>query len=251
PHRDASHIVTHPTVVMAAAEAFLSLGASRITIAEGSGHCRDTHMILEQSGYLEILRDSRISFVDLNNDSWHTIPNKGNATKLKYFMVPATLGRADWIVSIAKMKTHHWAGVTLSMKNLFGVLPGIFYGWPKNVLHAQGIHKSIIDLNATLKPNFAVVDGIVGMEGDGPIMGTPKNVGVIAMGRNLPSVDATCARIMGVNPGKIKYLSRAGKMLGPIDESLVSQRGEKWTSVRNDFQLLDHIHAQRSLRLIS
>jgi uncharacterized protein (DUF362 family) len=159
---------------------------------------------------------------------------EGNATKLETFTVPATLAQVDWIVSMPKMKTHHWAGVTLSMKNLFGVLPGIFYGWPKNVLHVQGIHKSIIDLNATLRPHFTIVDGIVGMEGDGPIMGTPKGAGVIAMGRNLPAVDATCARIMGVNPRKVKYLSKAAKMLGPIKDSLILQRGEDWRLLRPD-----------------
>ena len=249
PLRGASHVVTHPSVVIAAAEAFLSLGAAHIIVAEGSGHFRDTHMILEESGYLDILRENRISFVDLNNDSWYILPNEGTSTKLETFTVPVTLAQADWIVSMPKMKTHHWAGVTLSMKNLFGVLPGIFYGWPKNVLHVQGIHKSIIDLNATLRPHFTIVDGIVGMEGDGPIMGTPKAAGVIAMGRNLPAVDATCARIMGVNPRKVKYLSKAAKTLGPIKDSLILQRGEDWRSVQTDFQLLDHIHAQRGLRL--
>ena len=85
------------------------------------------------------------------------------------------LKRADLVVSLPKLKTHHWAGVTLAMKNLFGVMPGVAYGWPKNVLHHAGIPGSILDINAAVKPALAIVDGIVGMEGDGPIMGTPKN----------------------------------------------------------------------------
>ena len=47
-----------------------------------------------------------------------------------------------------KMKTHHWVGATLSMKNLFGVVPGGIYGWPKNVLHWSGLEESIADLHA-------------------------------------------------------------------------------------------------------
>ncbi len=175
-------------------------------------------MILEESGFDHILRDRRITFVDLNNDEWWTTPNSGRATKLESFVLPVTLKQVDWIVSMPKLKTHHWAGVTPSMKNLFGTLPGIFYGWPKNVLHMAGIHESIVDLNTTVRPNFAIVDGIVGMEGDGPFMGTPKNSGVIVMGRILPAVDATCARLMGIDPQKIKYLSAAAKSLGPIKE---------------------------------
>ncbi len=249
PHKEAQHIVTHPAVAYAAAEAFLSLGADKIIIAEGSGHCRDTCRILEEAGYEAVFSEKRISFVDLNYDDWLSIENAGRATKLKSFFIPATLKSVDWIVSLPKLKTHHWVGVTLSMKNMFGVLPGAAYGWPKNVLHVAGINEAILDLNLTLKPHFAIVDGIVGMEGDGPIMGTAKKAGVIAMGRNLPAADATCARLMGINPHKVAYLSKAGSRLGPIKEQLIAQRGYDWRSVRTDFQLPDYIHAYRGLRL--
>ena len=249
PHRNAEQIVTHPSVVNAAAEAFLRLGADKVIVAEGPGHCRDTYGILEESGFDKIMDRQRITFVDLNYDDWLTIPNAGAKTKLKCFVVPATLKQVDWIVSMPKLKTHHWAGVTLSMKNMFGALPGSFYGWPKNVFHQQGIEASIIDINSTLRPHFAIVDGIVGMEGDGPIMGTAKKAGVIVMGRNLTATDATCARLMGINPYKVKYLADAKGMLGPLNESLIAQRGEGWKTVRTDFQLLDYIQAQQGLRL--
>ena len=74
------------------------------------------------------------------------------------------------------------AGVTLSMKNLFGVVPSGIYGWPKNILHYHGIENSILDLNATIRPHFTIVDAVVAMEGDGPIMGKPRQTGFIAMG---------------------------------------------------------------------
>jgi len=249
PHFGREHIVTHPAVVMAAAEAFLALGAAEITVAEGAGHCRDTYRILEESGFDGILGNPQIKFVDLNYDAWWTAPNVGGKTYLRSLFLPAALKRADWIVSMPKLKTHHWAGVTLSMKNLFGVIPGSFYGWPKNVLHVAGIINSIIDIYATVRPHFAIVDGIVGMEGDGPIMGSAKKAGIIVMGRNLPAVDATCARCMGVNPRKVEYLAAVDGWLGTIRESRIQQRGESWKAVRSDFQLLDFIEAQRGLRL--
>ena len=249
PHFGREHIVTHPAVVMAAAEAFLALGAAEIIVAEGAGHCRDTYRILEESGFDSILGNPKIKFVDLNYDAWLVALNAGGKTHLVSFFLPAALKQVDWIVSMPKLKTHHWAGVTLSMKNLFGVLPGSFYGWPKNVLHAAGIIESILDINATVRPHFAIVDGIVGMDGDGPIMGNAKKAGIIVMGRNLPAVDATCARCMGINPRKIEYLAIADEWLGPIRESRIRQRGESWKTVRSDFQLLDFIEAQRGLRL--
>jgi uncharacterized protein (DUF362 family) len=147
------------------------------------------------------------------------------------------------------MKTHHWAGVTLSMKNMFGVMPGIVYGWPKNRLHWAGITESILDINATIKPHVAIVDGIIGMQGDGPIMGTPVQSNVLVMGRNFPAVDSTCARIMGIDPAKIPYLKGASGWLGATREKNIDQRGESIESVRKDFQLIDYIPSHKGIRM--
>jgi uncharacterized protein (DUF362 family) len=247
---EAPHINTHPLVMRGAVEAFLRLGARRVLVAEGPGHRRDTLQVLEESGLGETLREDKIPFVDLNYEIGENLPNAGRWTRLKTLTFPLMFKEVDWIVSMAKMKTHHWAGVTLSMKNLFGVMPGIYYGWPKNLLHQAGLENSILDINATLKPHFAIVDGIIGMEGDGPIMGTPVNSGVLVIGRNLPAVDATCCRIMGIDPRKITYLAKAENRLGPIDASAVMQVGEEISSVRRNFQLIDDIPAQQGLRLI-
>ena len=222
----APHINTHPLVVRGAVEAFLRLGAGRVVVAEGPGHIHDTLLVLEESGLAEVLREDRIPFVDLNYDRGFSLRNAGRYSDLKTLTFPETLKQVDWIVSLAKLKTHHWAGVTLSLKNLFGVMPGLYYGWPKNVLHVAGINRCILDIAATLKPHFAIVDGIVGMEGDGPIMGTPKEAGVLVMGRNLPAVDATCARIMDIDPYRVRYLAAADGRLGPVSAAHIHQRGE-------------------------
>lgn len=203
------HVCTNPAVVWAAAETFWRLGASRVMVGEGPGHCTDTVRTLDQSGMSEIIDVRKLPFVDLNRYELFTLPNQGGFSDLASLIFPATLREVDIVVSMAKMKTHHWAGVTLSMKNLFGLMPGSVYGWPKNLLHYAGIANAILDINSTFKPQLAIVDGIVGMEGDGPIMGTPKKAGVLVMGSNLPAVDATCARIMGLDPLKVEYLALA------------------------------------------
>ena len=245
----APHINTHPLVLRGAIEAFLRLGAASVMVAEGPGHRRDTLAVYEESGLAAVLTEDRIPFHDLNYISGYDLPNAGRQSSMRTLTFPALFKEVDWIVSVAKMKTHHWAGATLSMKNLFGVMPGIYYGWPKNVLHANGIQNSILDINATLKPHFAIVDGIVGMEGDGPIMGDPKRVGVLVMGRNLPAVDATCCRIMGIDPHKVSYLERADNWLGPVSEAAIEQRGESIPSVRTNFNLIETIPAHQGLRL--
>jgi uncharacterized protein (DUF362 family) len=135
------------------------------------------------------------------------------------------------------------------MKNMFGLMPGTYYGWPKNVLHVAGIPKAILDICATVKPHLAIVDGIVGMEGDGPIMGHPRHVGTIVIGRNFPAVDATCSRVMGINPGKVQYLKAADGRIGTIQENNITQRGETIASVRTQFSLVDKIPAHQGIRL--
>lgn len=245
----APHINTHPLVLRGAIEAFLRLGASTVMVAEGPGHRRDTLAVYEESGLADVLTEDRIAFHDLNYITGYELPNAGRQSSMRTLTFPALFKEVDWIVSVAKMKTHHWTGATLSMKNLFGVMPGIYYGWPKNVLHAAGIHSSILDINATLKPHFAIVDGIVGMEGDGPIMGDPKKVGVLVMGRNLAAVDATCCRIMGIDPYKVSYLEQADNWLGPIADGSIEQRGESIAAVRVNFNLIESITAHQGLRL--
>ena len=245
----APHINTHPLVLRGAIEAFLDLGAAAVMVAEGPGHRRDTLAVYEESGLATVLSEDHIPFHDLNYITGYQLPNAGRQSRLKTLTFPALFQEVDWIVSVPKMKTHHWAGVTLSMKNLFGVMPGIYYGWPKNVLHHAGIENSILDINATLKPHFAIVDGIVGMEGDGPILGDPKRAGVLVMGRNLVAVDATCCRIMGIDPYQVRYLERADNWLGPISENSIEQRGEAIASVRTNFNLIETIPAHQGLRL--
>ena len=248
-HIESAHINTHPLVVRGAIEAFLRMGAAHVVVGEGPGHRRDAYQILEESGLAEVLYEDQIRFANLNELGGYTVPNVGQQTDLKTLTFPNLFQEIDWIVSMPKFKTHHWAGVTLSMKNLFGVLPGMYYGWPKNVLHYAGIPQSILDITATLRPHFAIVDGVIGMEGDGPIMGTPKHMGVLVMGQNFPAVDATCARLMGINPHKVKYLAKASNWLGPIHESNIHQRGEMLRPLQKNFALMDSIPAHRGLRL--
>lgn len=242
PTLEAPHINTHPAVIRAVAEVFRRWDTREVFVAEGQGHCRDTYLVLEQSGLEPVLGEADIPFVDLNHDDVFAADNRLGFTRLKRLYLPQSLRRADIVVSLPKMKTHHWAGVTLSMKNFFGVLPGICYGWPKNVLHYQGIGQSILDITATVQPHLAIVDGIIGMEGDGPIMGTRKRANVLVMGTNLPAVDATTSRLMGFDPLRIDYLRNASGRLGPIQAQHIQQRGETLKELVTRFELPDHPH---------
>ncbi len=220
-------INTSPALVGVVAQAFRRLGAASVVIAEGPGHRRDNAYLLGASGLLDMMRDLKVPYVDLNTDDAVQVAARANYSGLRQLWLPRTIVEADLVVSMPKLKTHHWAGVTLSMKNLFGIMPGAIYGWPKNVLHQHGIEESILDISATLsKPPFTIVDGIVGMEGNGPIQGTAVNSGVLIFGDDPVSVDATAARLMEIDPTKVRYLREAGRFLGNISDARVAQIGE-------------------------
>jgi uncharacterized protein (DUF362 family) len=244
PTRAAPHMTTHPAMVLAAADVFRGWGAA-VTVGEAPGHVRDTELALVESGLQQVLDTGELPFEDLNYQEAVWVENAGGRSRLSGFYLPRAVAEADLVVSLPKMKTHHWVGMTAAMKNLYGVLPGCVYGWPKNVLHHAGIPQTVHDLCATLPRTLAIVDGIVGMEGDGPIMGSPKPLGAVVVGANLPAVDATVARIMGLDPFRVSYLGLANHRLGPLSEAHIEQRGEAWQSVASPFEVLNLPHLQQ------
>lgn len=243
PIRSCPQMTTNPAVVVAAAEVFRRWGAT-VTVGEGPGHMRDTEMALIESGMQDALDSDRLEFADLNYSQIGWIDNGGRFSKLKGFYFPQQVVEADLIVSMPKMKTHHWVGYTGALKNLYGVIPGVKYGWPKNVLHYSGIPETIYDINASLPKTVAIVDGIVAMEGDGPIMGSAKPMGVLVIGTNSTAVDATLGRIMGFDPARVGYLQLAANRIGPVEERCIEQRGERWQSVASPFKIINFPHLQ-------
>jgi uncharacterized protein (DUF362 family) len=237
---------THPAVIAAAREAFLRLGASLVLIGDGPAMDRDTQAVVESMRLREYAGPLRGVFVDLNVDDVERVSLRTRASRLKELYLPKTVLGVDFLVSLPKLKTHHWAGVTLSLKNMFGVVPGSCYGWPKNVLHWAGIDRAILDINAAVRPDFAIVDGIIGMEGNGPIQGTSKPCGVLVLGDDPVAVDSTCARIMGLAPEKIRYIAQASTLLGHILPEQIHQIGESVSNTRTPFAVLESFRHLKS-----
>jgi len=205
---------TDAQLVGAAAEAFLRLDAASVMVGEGPGHHRDTDLLLYETGLGDQLAHRNIAFVDLNRDELIKTKVQANYSGLGHLWLPRTVLESDLVVSMPKVKTHHWAGVTLSMKNMFGIVPGCRYGWPKNVLHWAGIHESILDICATIRPQFVIADGIVAMEGDGPLNGVPKNLQTILLADDPVAADSILARLLGSDPNDIKHIQQAGRFIG-------------------------------------
>jgi uncharacterized protein (DUF362 family) len=236
-HSPERPVNTHPALVAAAVRVLRGLGAAEVTVGEGPGHRRDSEALLLGSGLGAQLSRLGCPFVDLNYDQPVSVPLLDNLSGLH--RLPVALGAldADLVVSMPKLKTHHWAGVTLSMKNLFGTTCGAELGWPKNSLHWAGIEAVIVDLWRSLPCHFAIVDGVEGMQGDGPIMGEAVPSGFVAMGDHLPAVDATCARLMGIDATRLPFLRLARSHGATIASSRIDIDGDPIQPL--DFALLE------------
>lgn len=244
-HKD-KVINTDPRVIAAVIELCQREGAAEVIVAEGPGHWRNVEFLVAESGLGEVLERFGVRFVDINHDEAVKLPNLGRLTGLDYLYVSKTVARADVFISLPKLKTHHWAGATLALKNLFGTLPGLSYGWPKNELHWRGIDNSIVDIALTRTPDLAIVDGIIGMEGDGPLNGVAKPFGALIMGADPLAVDATCCRLMCLDPSQIGYLMLGhAKKLGRLRQADIPQIGETIEALAQPFATVPHLDKLR------
>ena len=244
-----NHINTHPLLVSAAVACFRRLGAKNVMVGEGPGHQRDTELVLLESGLAEELRQLKIPFVDLNRDELVMTPLLATYTGMKRLWLPRIVLEPDFVVSMPKVKTHHWSGVTLSMKNMFGVVPGAKYGWPKNILHWKGIQESILDVCATVPVHFVIADAIVAMEGNGPLNGYPRALNRIVLADDPVAADATCSRLMGLDPTRITHIRIGAQFLGNASIERIDQLAEAVCVPANSFEMVpefEHLRATGS-----
>lgn len=228
-------IHTHPMVVASALELCRKWKVADVVVVEGSGFLRNTEQLVAASGLGEVLSHFRVPFVDLNHDEPVKVSNKGRLSGLDHLYLAKTVASAEVLVSIAKLKTHGSLGASLTLPNLLGTLPGTCYGWPKNELHGRGIENCVVDVAATRLPDLAIVDGIEAMDGDGPLNGTTKNIGALVFGSDPVAVDATCFRLLNLNPEAPNgYLALAhDKNLGLIKEPEIRHIGEPIAAFTN------------------
>ncbi len=227
---------TAPEMVGAVVDLLAELGAGEIAVGDGSGFHRDGEAVARACGLAGVLAARKVPFVDLNYDDPAPVRTQdGWFQNEGALWLPKHVREADLIVSVPKLKTHHWAGVTLSLKNLFGLVPGCRYGWPKNLLHVNSIPRSVLGIYQTVQRVVTVADGIVGMEGDGPLFGTPVPHGVLAVSRDPVAADVTCAGLMGFAWSEIAYLNLAG-ITGIGSTEDIEVRGADPATLRRSYE---------------
>ncbi|MCQ1537894.1 DUF362 domain-containing protein [Methanocalculus taiwanensis] len=204
-------VTTHPMVVASIAR-LLTASGCRVVIADSPGAgTRYTPSSLkkayERSGYTPL---AAIPGVHLNEDVSHTTIPSPEGRVVKRFLVISPAVAADVIISLSKPKTHLLTTYTGAVKNLFGVVPG----HEKSAFHsrfpeAEGFSEMLLDLHGAIVPVLHLMDAVVGMEGNGPLSGTPVPVGLILASRNPHALDRVACRITGIPETLVPTLSVA------------------------------------------
>lgn len=207
---------------------------TRADIVVGDAAYHGTKAAFHNFGYEHLPEEyEHVELVDLNDDAFvegHTVRRDGSRNPIHRSELAST---CDLRISLAPMKTHRDAGVTLSVKNWtlgtwvvpprVGVHGRVWARWPW--LHEEGmeaLHASIALLYEQLPCHLGVLDGVTAMEGDGPTRGTPVALGVVLAGEDAVAVDAVGATLMGFDPYEIGYLVRCAEMgLGTMDMSKI------------------------------
>ena len=201
-------------------------GLSNVAIGEGSG-LSNTMRAYKVAGVDEVAKRWGVDLIDLDDDEYVTV-DVPDYLALKSVRISKTALETA-IVSVPKLKLHRMAGVTLSLKNLMGVVS------PKGQIHHY-LDEKIADLASVVRPRLAVIDGIVGGGGH-ELAGRPITMDLVIAGLDAVAVDTVGAAVMGFDSNKARHIALAAqKGLGTCDLEKIKIIGEPIDKVKKDFK---------------
>lgn len=236
PRTAASAVLTHPEFVRAVIriiknrEAFCTVGDSP---AVGSAE-----ITASIGGIKKVCQQENVSIIDLKTPLKINTPDGKIAKSL---FIAREIYKFDKIISLPKLKNHNLTGITGAVKNLYGVIPGLrkakYHFRFKNI---EEFNSLLIELNLRVKPCMNIMDGIIGMQGDGPNSGDPKKIGLIIMGDNTVALDYIASTIVNYNPDDIPFIKIAKDYkFGGYKKNLIDVKGESLKkSIVKDFKTI-------------
>lgn len=205
--------VTDPEMVAEVCRMVAECGASP-TVAESPIYPFKPERVYRKAGYADFEDRYGFPFVDIDNSDYLEVRIPGGKAVQNSYVSREVL-TCDRLINMPVMKTHLQTVVSMSLKNLKGVV----VGKQKHIVHLQGLDEGIVDLNTLVRSDLVVMDGIIGMEGTGgPTNGRAVEIGVIVAGDNVVEVDSAGVQIMGGKPAKVDHLKLAAdRGLGRLD----------------------------------
>ncbi len=238
-------VTTHPAVLRAVIELAESAGG-KVTIAESPGGPYNAAYLKSVYSACGALEAADGTGAEINYDTaFEEVPCPDGATVKKLPIIKPILD-ADVIISLPKLKTHSMTSYSGAVKNLYGTVPGTY----KAELHFRLDERKtfcsmLIDLCETVKPTLAVMDGVWGMEGDGPTNGERRDAGVIMAAANLHALDYIACKMIGYDLGDVDTISEAANR-GLFDPNAIEVTGDD----PNSFGLGDFVKPQTDFNLL-
>lgn len=220
-------VITDPRVL----EAIINTVKRRtknVIVVESDSHSGTADQRVRKSGVMDLIEKCNVEFLNLSEDDFEEHEVGGFTLQ-----IPKTALKADFFINAPKVKTCNieHTFITIAMKNMFGTLANK----EKPRLHSK-LMEILVFLNRTIRQDLIIVDGIVGMQGLGPVQGEPVNLGLIISGLNPVTVDAVCCHIMGINPYGVEPLWKAYKAgVGEIDMERIQVLGETIGAAKTKF----------------
>lgn len=234
-------VTSRPEFLRAAIRLVRERGASRILVGD-SPAVQSGDSVGQKSGLRPVALDEGAEWVDFSDSVEVAVPD---GRLVRRFAIAKTVADADCVISLCRLKTHSFMYFTGAVKNLFGSIPGL----QKSAFHLRFPGKRefgamLADLMLAVKPSYALMDAIVGMEGPGPRNGSPRPIGVVLAGANPCAVDWVACSIVGYNPLDIPYLqAAAGDPVYGFDPGSIVHTGVQPEEVRvHDFRLVPIVH---------
>jgi uncharacterized protein (DUF362 family) len=253
---------TKVEIVVAVAEECLKAGAGEVIVGDGSQSptfswqyattLDGAKNLVGEAARLSSTYDGDVTLACLGTDS-PQFPEVPSRTGFGRIAISSLVARADRVISIPVVKTHQWAQLTLSLKNFVGVTPLERYGWTPSGMYSRvllhvtsgGIEQVFLDIVEAVKPDLAIIDASIGVEGDGPTtsgggstvdMKTRLGSWLLLASTDPVAADATAARIIGHDVAGVKHLAMAYEMgLGEVREDSIEIVGDSLDNLRVDW----------------
>jgi len=191
-----SHVTTHPLAIKAIIR-LLKEKNCEIFVGDSPGF-HDPLQTAKVSGILDICEQENVKFLVFKNKKSCLYKD---AILMKRFDLTDIIDQVDYIINVPKLKTHVMMGVTFAIKNTFGLVVGL----DKSQMHLklqspEKFASMLVDINNFVKPHLNVMDGVIGMEGNGPGNGDIKKVGIISASYDSLAMDIVMCNLVGFDP---------------------------------------------------
>lgn len=218
------HIVTNPALLRAVIEKVEEFAPLEIVVGDNPGlfNYGDNENSFKQTGLMEAAKGY---YKNLGDSTQHLAFNPDFMPEIG---VSKEIMEADILISLPKFKTHGLTVLTGAIKNSYGLLPGA----QKARLHQlagtpERFHEVIVEVFRLRIPDLFIMDAVVGMEGNGPASPELREIGLVLAADNAVALDAVVARMMGVDPARLRFLQKAKAFgLGEFDAGLIGIEGE-------------------------